>query len=328
MIGHERRETAAARQALATACLLFAVVLCAAPLRAEDAGASAPKLVKQGNQLLTQKKYDEALTKYEAAADDRPDAAEIAYNRGIALYKLDRFDEAEGALQNAIKPSNPELEARAKYNLGRCAQAAGLAKAAEDEQAAINELTRAVRFYDDALALDPDDASAQGNKSVAERQIRYLEKRLEQKKKQEKKEKEQDSPSSQPSSQPTSQPSPSSQPTSQPDQQPTSQPQKSDGGEKQDQDQQDGQQQQDPQDQDQQNQDQKQDQQGNEGQENEQEGDEKQSQSTGEGEKREMTPEEAERFLQQARDAERDRREQRRQRAMRLRGRVRVERDW
>ena len=94
-----------------------------------------------------------------------PEAAEVAYNRGIALYNLGEFDKAETALQDALRPDDPELEAKAKYNLGRCAQANGLEIAAKmqnpgEGETALNDLARAIRFYDEALKLMPEDRAA------------------------------------------------------------------------------------------------------------------------------------------------------------------------
>ncbi|MFQ5425034.1 MAG: tetratricopeptide repeat protein [Phycisphaerae bacterium] len=283
-------------------CVVAFAGFCTGTAAAEEGALPAPKLVQQGNKLLAEKRYVEALQKYEAAGASAPDAPEVAYNRGLALYRLDRFDDAESAFQDAIKPDRPKLEAGAKYNLARCAQAAAMA-GLDKEEAAINDLSRAIGFYEDALKLNPDDAAAASNESKAKRMITYLQKRLEQKKKQQQKKKDQKKPSSQPTSRPTSQP------TSQPSSQPTSQPNQPQSGDKQDS-------QQDKSSQPQQDKSQK--------------GEQKDAdQKSGKpDEDRKMSKEEAERFLQQARDAERHRREQKRRRAMRLRGRIPVKKDW
>ena len=267
---------------------------------------SAPKLVKEGNELLREGKHAEALRKYDAANEALPEAAEVAYNRGIALYNLGEFDKAETALQDALRPGDPELEAKAKYSLGRCAQANGLEIAAkmqnpDEGETALNDLARAIRFYDEALKLMPEDRAAVKNKEAADRLIQYLEKRLDLMREQQDKEKEKDdqNPTSQPTSQPTSKPS--SRPTSQPD---PNQPQE---GENEQQEQEQQQQQE------------------NQGQQGEQKQDDRPSEQE---ENRQMSAEEAERFLQQARDAERDRREDMRKKAIRMRGRIPVKKDW
>ena len=292
----------------------------AAVARADDAARSGAELVKEGNKLLGEYRYADALAAYDKAAEKLPDSAAIAYDRGIALYRLGEFEKAEPAFQDALKSAHTELEAKAKYNLGRCAHGAAMAKT-DKLEAAINDLNRAVRFYDDALQLDPKDQDSQKNKELAERMRVFLEKKLEQ----QKKEQPTTQPSSQPSSQPTSQPD-KQQSTSQPSSQPTSQPQQGEQGEDQkgdQEDQQQGQQQKDQQDKSGK---------GKKGEQNEQkeaekkEGDE--DQSSKEGEEHKLKQEEAEPMLQEARDAERQRREAQRQRMIRIRGQVPVKQDW
>jgi Ca-activated chloride channel homolog len=289
----------------------------AAAARADDASRSGAESVKEGNKLLAEYKYADALAAYDKAAERLPDSAPVAYNRGIALYRLGEYDKAEPAFQDALRSANTELEVKAKYNLGRCAHAAALTKT-DNLEAAINDLSRAVRFYQDALQLDPKDQDAQKNKELAERLRAFLEKRLEQ----QKKEQQSSQPCSQPSSQPDQQES-----TSQPSSQPTSQPQQGDQGEDQKGDQQEQQQ-------GKQEGDKQQDKssQGKKGDKDKQKGAEKkegeQEQSSEEGEEGKLKKEEAEPMLQEARDAERQRREAQRERMIRIRGQVPVKQDW
>ena len=299
------------------------------PVRADEPNlAEAARRVAEGNRLLNEGKADEALKEYDAALKANPEAPETAYNRGLALYKSKKYDEAGKAFQGAIRPGRPELEAKTKYNLGRSAHAAAMAAAEsqqeEGDQTAIGELAKAIRYYDETLQLAPTDADARHNRDLAERMIRYIERRVQQKK--------QENQNKQPSSQPSSQPGdpnqqddqnpssqPSSQPTSQPNQQdpssqPSSQPSDSQQGEDKDGD------------------DKKDEQDSNEGEQddkNEEKSDPRARRNAGDQkEMRKMTKEEAERYLQQARDAEAKRRQLRRQWEMQQRGRIPVDRDW
>ncbi len=174
---------------LATVCT---ILLFTAGAQAEEKPRGGPAWIKEGNRHLAEGRYDEALAAYDAAGDALPESAEVAYNRGIALYKLDRFKDAETAFQDALKPGNPELEAKAKYNLGRSAHAAAM-KQSDDLERAINDLTHAIGFYKDALQLRPEDADARHNAESAQRFRDYLTKVLAQQKEQQKKE-----PTSQP----------------------------------------------------------------------------------------------------------------------------------
>ena len=163
-----------------------AMLICALTTNAASA-ADRPRggaeFVQQGNRLLAEEKFAEALEAYNQALDALPDSAEVAYNRGIALYRLGRIADAETAFQNALSPNQPELEATAKYNLGRCAHATAMRKTGDLENA-INDLKQAINFYNDALQLRPQDPDARHNLALAERLQGYLKKKLEQLRKQ------------------------------------------------------------------------------------------------------------------------------------------------
>lgn len=318
--------------------------------RAEDAARTGAAKVKEGNQFLTEGKFNEALGAYDEAKEALPESAAVAYNRGVALYRLGEYDKSMRALQDALKPDQPELESKVKYNLGRCAHEAAIQHKEKLEEA-INDLTKAISFYKEAIGLNEKDADAKLNLEQAERLRLFLEKKLKEQQEQ-KKQNPTSQPASQPDQNPTSQPDqkqqPSSQPTSQPDQKQGDQKQDQQKGE-QKQDQQKGDEQKGDQDKQQEQKEQsgekkddkKQGQQdkqsGKQGQQDKQSGkqgeaDEKkdgQEAQAGEEDKdHKMKPEDAEPMLQEARDAERARREAKRAMMMRLRGRIPVKKDW
>ncbi len=175
---------------------------------------SAAELVKEGNEQLTGGNYREALAAFDRAREQAPESAVVAYDRGVALYRLGEFDAAETAFQDALGPEMPELEAKAKYNLGRCAHAQAVA-GADDLETAIHDTGRAIGFYKEALQLRPDDSDAKQNLGQAERLQRYLKKKLELLQQQQEK---------QPASQPSEQESESSSQASDEEQEPSSQP--------------------------------------------------------------------------------------------------------
>lgn len=183
------------------------------PVSAEDKAPptanarAAAELIAEGNKHLTEKKYQEALDAYEKAQKELPRSAEIAYNRGIALYRLGKFAEAESAFQDALSTSDINLEASTKFNLGRAAHEQALTRG-QDLKNAVNDLTRAAGFYKDALQIRPEDAPTRHNLELAEKLQGYFEKLIALQKEQQ--QQQQKGPSSQPSDgekNPESQPS-------------------------------------------------------------------------------------------------------------------------
>lgn len=150
----------------------------AAVVHGEDARKTGPEWVREGNRLLQEKEYAKALDAYDQAQIALPESAKINYNRGIALYELGRYDEAQTALQNALRPDAIELEPDIKYNLGRSEQAAAM-QTNGDMQKALDHTSRAIEFYNDALQLRPDDADTKKNLNIAETQQKFLKKLIE-----------------------------------------------------------------------------------------------------------------------------------------------------
>lgn len=250
----------------------------------------ARTLVERANQAYADQDYATALEGYRQAEVTLPESPELAYNRGLAHYKLGEFGEARDYFNRALRTRDLELEAKTKFNLGNVAYASALEKLS-DLQEAIDLLKTAIGQYRDTLELTPDDEDAKENIETAHLLIKDLLDKL--KKQQEEKQKEQQQEGDQ-------------------DQEQQNQEQQQDGEQQnQDQDgsQQDGQE----------SQEDKQSEQEQNGQQEQSQDDEAQQDQKGQGqqqqEAREMTGEEAERLLQSVRDRERQRREDRARRA-------------
>ncbi len=149
-----------------------------ARVHADETKKTGAEWIHEGNQLLQSNNFEKALKAYDRAQLALPDSAKVSYNRGLALYQLGRFDEAETALQNALRPNALDLEPDVKYSLGRCAQAASMATDGNLE-AALNNAKRAVEFYQDALQLRENDADTKKNLAIAQSQQKYFEKLIE-----------------------------------------------------------------------------------------------------------------------------------------------------
>ena len=110
-----RRSRAAALTSMALAMLLLSG--CTTLL-----GTQVYRAVAEGNRLYHEGKYDEALAAYDRALAADPKSAAIAYNRGLALNRLTRYDEAYRETLAAInEATDPTLVAKMEYAAGNSA---------------------------------------------------------------------------------------------------------------------------------------------------------------------------------------------------------------
>jgi Ca-activated chloride channel family protein len=152
--------------------IIFVLVLsCGGQLLA----ASASDLVSQGNRALEEKKYDEALQAYEQAAKEDPQAPEVYFNKGAALYQKGDFQQAADAFeQSALRSEDARLEALGKFNQGNSAFRGAVGQLQSDPQQALEGVGRSVKLYQDALKLDPKLDDARYNVEVARRTMKRI----------------------------------------------------------------------------------------------------------------------------------------------------------
>jgi len=117
----------------------------------------AAKLNNRGNEQYDAKKVDEALQLYDDAQTRAPDSPEIAYNRGNALYRQGKLEDAARQLMQGTQSTDPDVRRRSYYNLGN---------ALHD----LHKLGEAAAAYRHALTIDPLDRDAKINfeKTLAE----------------------------------------------------------------------------------------------------------------------------------------------------------------
>jgi tetratricopeptide (TPR) repeat protein len=117
-----------------------------------------PPEVDRGLKAYDEGKYEEALKAFEAAQRAAPNHPALQYNRGNALYRLGRFDEAREAYRRAAETAGTSLKERDLYNMGNALAELG------DNPAAINAYRR-------ALVLEPRDEAARHNLEVLLRKL-------------------------------------------------------------------------------------------------------------------------------------------------------------
>jgi tetratricopeptide (TPR) repeat protein len=119
----------------------------ALPARATSPFEQEDPSVAAANQAYAKGEYDKALRGYEDALIRMPDDPRLAYDRGNALYKLGRREEARQSFLTALGASETSLKAQDYFNLGN---------ALWD----LDKKDEAAQAYQRALLLDPsfDDA--------------------------------------------------------------------------------------------------------------------------------------------------------------------------
>ncbi len=158
-------------------CLSSGLLAAPAVLHAE----SAAGLVARGNERYEAGEYDEALKAYEEAKTALPESPEIEFNMGNALYGKGEYDKAGEAFeQAALRAEDPALEARARYNMGNTAFAAGEKLLESDLEKALAEYGTGVRHFQDALRLDPGLQDAAANIEVVRIRMKDLMDRIKQ----------------------------------------------------------------------------------------------------------------------------------------------------
>jgi tetratricopeptide (TPR) repeat protein len=115
-------------------------------------------IVERGLKAYEAGRYDEALQAFDDAKKELPSSAALEFNRGNALYKLGRKDEAKESYSRVAETDRSDLKEKDYYNLGNAWAEMGNAK-------------EAITAYRKALTLDPKDEDARHNLEVVLRNL-------------------------------------------------------------------------------------------------------------------------------------------------------------
>src|SRR5262245_38647829 len=78
----------------------------------------AEELVRRGNAAFAHGNYGAALRLYAAAEDATTDPGLVAFNKGVALYQLEHYAEAEAHFRCCREDAAGARRDRVLYNLG------------------------------------------------------------------------------------------------------------------------------------------------------------------------------------------------------------------
>ena len=181
MIGNRRRVRAAARSpaapagstAGAAALALAALPLLGWPATSRASPGSAEEAYNKGD-------FAAAAKEYADAAQRDPKKPVLAFNAGTAAYRAGEFPQAAKAFQQSISrvPSGDAQrladQEDAYYNLGNTLYRSGQSTEKSAAQTTLETWNQAVKAYDTALQLRPDDADSKYNRDFVKRKIDEL----------------------------------------------------------------------------------------------------------------------------------------------------------
>ena len=148
--------------------VIFTVIICTIFMgEHEGCCESTANLVRQGNAAYSKGEYDKAIAAYNESSVNAPESPYIYFNKGAALYKKGDYSAAIEAFEKAaLKSKDPGLEAKSKFNLGNCLYRDAERQQDSDLNKAIEGCTKSVRYYQEALKLDPGFKAAAENIEV------------------------------------------------------------------------------------------------------------------------------------------------------------------
>jgi len=139
--------------------------------------------MKKGNRLYSEKKYEEALENYDLAISGKPEDAIAQYNRAAALYRMDKFTEAEVGFLNSLAMGADKIEEESAYNAANSKYRLGASMEGANSASAMENYKQASQFYKRAMELAPEDIDAKYNYEFLLKKIKELEEKMKQEKK-------------------------------------------------------------------------------------------------------------------------------------------------
>lgn len=137
--------------------IIISCLLIAALVVSTASGQTRHKLVKEGNRLYAEGKYDEAIARYRLA-ETRGALPQIDFNLGDAHYKSGNLERAAEVYFKTLNDSDTVLRANALHNLGNAFFDSG-------------EYDKSVGAYINSLRLNPSDIETKQNLEYVRRML-------------------------------------------------------------------------------------------------------------------------------------------------------------
>ena len=144
--------------------MVLPALLLVRPVRAD----SARDFLRQGNKLYAGEKFNDAITQYDQALVENPQAPEPKFNKANSYYRLDDLAKAIDLYKEvAAESKDMKLVARAKYNLGNTFFGQGMKQRDSNLQKALEDLQTSISYWRQTLDIEPENQNAARNMEVA-----------------------------------------------------------------------------------------------------------------------------------------------------------------
>lgn len=144
-------------------------------LGARPASASS----SEARQKFEAGKFEESFAEYRKLRDKKPEDCRLHFNTGAAAYRAGDFEEAARNFSAAGAAEDRRLQQSAWYNLGNSFYHLGEHAGAPDQKS--EAWKGALRVYEEALKLKPDDADAKHNRDFVKLKLEELQQQQQQK---------------------------------------------------------------------------------------------------------------------------------------------------
>jgi Ca-activated chloride channel family protein len=128
--------------------------------------------VDTARDLLAKRDYPAARAEYERLLQGRPQDARLAYNAGVAAFRMQDWDGAAKHFEGTLGAEDLALQQRSYFNLGNTRVRQG--ELAEDPTEKQRLWTEAARQFEAALGLNAADLDARANLETVRQQLAAL----------------------------------------------------------------------------------------------------------------------------------------------------------
>jgi Ca-activated chloride channel family protein len=150
----------------ATTGALVLALLCLAPAASAVSESAAQKAYARGQ-------FETARQQFQSLAERRQDDARLHYNAGVAAHRAGNYDLAARHLQRAVGAKDPLLQQQALYNLGNTRYRQG-EQAAGNAQQQIAHWEEALKHFEAAKQMQPQDTDAAFNYDFVKKKLEEL----------------------------------------------------------------------------------------------------------------------------------------------------------